>query len=232
MTGANWQTWHLTQTANSQNSLPQTLRNAWVARALSGAFKLFRNPSAHSVVGYDNAEGKSIVALVNLLIILLDKVEEQPPANLLPKNADQVIAEVEKTLGAGVTGRLRTFVSKCVKLGLEPDPKTKQWIPFKRHALMKYDGWEKPKPHRLPMFYLVLEEKGQVIQFPVHQYYRLVMGFDLGAFQTELLGLGFHPVGQQKYYTMDLRLHNDAAFFDKLADLVLKTREQIDRTLA
>ena len=42
----------------------------------SGAFKLFRNPSAHSVVGYDNAEGKSIVALVNLLIKLLDKVED------------------------------------------------------------------------------------------------------------------------------------------------------------
>ena len=126
---------------------------------------------------------------------------------------------------------MRTFVSKCIKLGLEPDPKTKQWIPFKRHALMKFESWDRPKPHRIAVFYLVLDAKGQVIQFPVHQYYQLVMGFDLETFQTELHGLGFYPVGQQKYYTIDLRLHNDAAFFEKLTDLVLKTREQIDRTL-
>ena len=51
----------------------------------SGAFKLFRNPSAHGVVGYDNAEGKSIVALVNLLLKLLDKVTGLPPPESAPQ---------------------------------------------------------------------------------------------------------------------------------------------------
>ena len=69
---------------------------------------------------------------------------------------------------------------------------------------MKYDHWDSPKPHKLAMFYLISGAKGRVIEFPVHQYYRLVVGFDLEAFQREFQGLGFHPVGQQKYYTVDL----------------------------
>jgi uncharacterized protein (TIGR02391 family) len=197
----------------------------------SGAFKLFRNPSAHGIVRYDAAEGKGIIALVSLLLTLLDKVEVLPPANLLPQNAELVIDEVEKAMGAGVAGRLRTYLSKCVMSGLEPSRKTKQWIPFRRHALMKYDSWDRPKPNPLAMFYLVSGAKDRIIQFPVYQYYRLVVGFDLEAFQRELQGLGFHPVGQQKYYTIDLRVHNDAAFFEKLTDLVLKVREEIDLTL-
>ena len=183
-------------------------------------------------MGYDNAEGKSIIALVNLLLKLLDKVEDVPPPNMLPKNVEQVIVEVEKTIGAAVAGRLRTLAGKCIKLGLVPAPETKQWIPFRRHALMKYDEWDKPKPYRLALFYLILGGKGQVIQFPVHQYYRLVVGFDVDAFQSQLHDLGFYPVGKEKYYTIDLRLHNDASFFEKLTNLIVTTTEQVDRTLA
>jgi len=197
----------------------------------SGAFKLFRNPTAHGIVGYDSAEGKSIIALVSLLIGFLDKVEGLPPADLLPANAVQVITGVDKLLGAGAASRLRTFVSKCVMLGLKPAPKTTQWIPFRRQGLMKYDDWDKPRPHNFAMFYLVVGAKDHVIQFPVGQYYRLVVGFDLEAFKLQLQELAFHPVGQQAYYTADIRLHNDAEFFKRLTELVKKTIAQIDRTL-
>ena len=42
----------------------------------SGAFKLFRNPTAHGVVGYDLVEGKSIIGLVNLLLKMISKAGE------------------------------------------------------------------------------------------------------------------------------------------------------------
>src|SRR5215207_1789848 len=45
----------------------------------SGAFKLFRNPTAHGVVGYDSVEGKSIIGLVNLLLKILARASELPP---------------------------------------------------------------------------------------------------------------------------------------------------------
>jgi len=197
----------------------------------SGAFRLFRNPTAHGIVGYDTAEGKSIISLVNLLLLLLNKVEDLPPKDMFPENVNQVIDQVEKTVGAGAASRLRTYVSKCVKAGLTPNPKTKQWIPFRRHALMKYEHWEKAKPYSLAMFYLVLGVPDQVIQFPVYQYYQLIVGFDLEAFRSRLQALGFHPVGQQKYYTVDIRMYNDAAFFEGLTGLVMQTMAQIDRTL-
>ena len=58
-----------------------------------------------------------------------------------------------------------------------------------------------------------------------------IVGFDLEAFRSRLQALGFHPVGQQKYYTVDLRMYNDAAFFEGLTGLVMQTMGQSNRTL-
>jgi uncharacterized protein (TIGR02391 family) len=198
----------------------------------SGAFKLFRNPTAHGIMGYDNTEGKAIISLVNLLLIILRKVEDVPSPNFLPKNAEAIIIELEKTISTGAASRLRTFISKCIKLGLEPGASAKQMIPFKRHAFMKYDTWDKPRPYPFALFYLVSGVKDQTLQFPVHLYYRLVVGFDLEELQKDLQNLGFRPVGQQKNYAVDLRLHNDQTFFEKLSELILKTRIHVDSTLS
>ena len=45
----------------------------------AGAFRLFRNPTAHSVVGYSAAEGRAILGLVDLLLRMLKRAEELPP---------------------------------------------------------------------------------------------------------------------------------------------------------
>jgi uncharacterized protein (TIGR02391 family) len=222
---------------NSDSSLAKQLSSEVSEREglrelYSGAFKLFRNPTAHGIVGYDNTEGKAIINLVNLLLVILSKVEDMPSPNFLPKNAEAIILDLEKTISAGVASRLRTFISRCIKSGLEPGASAKQMIPFKRHALMKYDTWDKPRPYPFALFYLVSGVKDQTIQFPVHLYYRLVVGFDLEDLQKDLQNLGFRPVGQQKNYAVDLRLHNDQTFFEKLNELIMKTRLQIDSTLS
>ncbi|HEY0606306.1 MAG TPA: TIGR02391 family protein [Herpetosiphonaceae bacterium] len=197
----------------------------------SGAFKLFRNPTAHGVVGYDAIEGKSIISLVNLLLKILDKADNIPDQRLIPANLEKLLADVEKTSGVPVANRLRSFIAKCIKVGLIPSETGKQWIPFKRTALMQYDTWPKPKSHLLPVFYLITTSKEQGIWFPVNQYYRLVINFNLDNLQKQLRLLGFQPFGKahEPYFT--LRPHTDQSFFEKLTDLVLRVEREVDDTL-
>ena len=61
----------------------------------SGAFRLFRNPTAHGVVGYSAAEGKAIIGLVDLLLRLVKRAEELPPQDLFPSNVEKAISLVE-----------------------------------------------------------------------------------------------------------------------------------------
>ncbi len=190
----------------------------------SGAFKLFRNPAAHGVVGYDSVQGKAIISLVNLLLKILDKAVHP---ELIPDNVERILSEVEKSVGPGAASRLRAFVVKCVKEGIKPGASSKEWVPFQHNAIMKYDHWDQPKPHSLTMFYLVLRTK-YGMWFPVNQYYRLVVGFDIEKLQKELRSIGFQPTGQHQDYSIDFRLHNDQAFFEKLLDLVGRILEEIE----
>lgn len=196
----------------------------------AGAFKLFRNPTAHGVVGYDAAEGKAIIGLVNLMLKLLKRVEELPPSGLLPDNVEAALSEVEETVGPGAASRLRMFLGKCVRAGIQPT-NDKGWIPFRSPALVKYDRWDRPKPHRIPVFHLYPGKSGRGIAFGVQRYHSKVVGFDVSSLTEQLLALEFQIAGTRKDLRVSLRFHNDQEFFDALFDLVAQTAEELAETL-
>jgi uncharacterized protein (TIGR02391 family) len=198
----------------------------------SGAFKLFRNPTAHGVVGYDSAEGKSIIGLVNLLLKILARASELPPPKFFPENLEKVPAEIEQTMGAGVASRLRMFTGKCIKIGVEAKASNKQWIAFQRQALKAYDSGQKRKPGMIIVFYIYSDERAKGIWFPINQYYRRVIGFDTELLEKELRGLGFKQKGKFNDYSVDLNLHNDKEFFDKLFNVVSGIAKEFEATLS
>jgi uncharacterized protein (TIGR02391 family) len=198
----------------------------------SGAFKLFRNPTAHGVVGYSAAEGKAIIGLVDLMLKMLKRVEELPPPDLFPENLENALAQIEEAVGPGAAGRLRVFLGKTLQdIGLAPSTSAKQWIPFKRHCLYKADDWDEPKPHRIAVFYLVSTEKEYGISFPVIYYYEQVVGFNVDRLTEELAEMGFTLMGQGREPTIDLKVRNDQGFFDALLRLVARTVDELQATL-
>lgn len=196
----------------------------------SGAFKLFRNPTAHSVVGYDGDEGKAIIGLVNLMLRLLDRAEELPPPGLLPENVEAAISEVEASVGPGAASRLRMFLGKCIKIGVEPGS-AEGWIPFKAYGLVKYDRWEEPRSHSIPVFHLYPHSNGRGLAFVVQKYHAKVVGFDLENLTEELTELGFPTFGQRRDLRIDLRFANDQEFFTQLYELVARTSGELEETL-
>ncbi len=198
----------------------------------SGAFKLFRNPTAHGVVEYSAAEGKAIIGLVDLLVRLLKRAEELPPPGLLPENLETALHLVEESIGPGASSRLHSFLGKCISdLGLRPSPGAKQWIPLRKHALYKAPNWDAHKAHRVAAFYLVVAGKRRDLSFPIHQYHESIEGFNVDQLTQELLDLGFYPKGRKQEPTVDLRVHNDREFFDALFAIVSWMADEFQETL-
>jgi len=196
----------------------------------SGAFKLFRNPTAHGVVGYSPAEGRAIIGLVDLMLKMLKRVEELPPPGTLPENVERALVEIEKIIGAGATGRLRAFLVKCIGVGLETTS-AKYSIAFRMHAYMRFSWWDEAKRYPIPVFYLHSGGSVPSIEFPVHNYYACVVDFDADPFVEELADLGFGPAGSNRNPRADLRRHNDQAFFDAVFDLVMQVTRELESTL-
>jgi uncharacterized protein (TIGR02391 family) len=197
----------------------------------SGAFKLFRNPTAHGVVGYSAAEGKAVIGLVDLMLKVLKRAEELPAPGLFPDYVETALGKLEEPLGPGTAGRLRVFLGKCVEeLGLQPGA-GKQWVPFKKHALYQPEQWDEPKPHPVAVFYLVVPGQGYSLHFSANQYYTNVVGFNVDRLIEELTELGFQPFGKNQEPRVDLRVHNNQAFFNALFDLVARTADELGETL-
>jgi len=197
----------------------------------SGAFKLFRNPSAHGLVGYTGAEGKAIIALVNLLLSMLRSIGNGPPPGSFPENVEALLIEIEEAIGPGATSRLRIFLRKCLKSGLNPAKSAKAYVPFKRHGWIKYEHWSEPRSYKFPMFYLIAERTPR-LQFPVNTYYSLLPGFDSEALKEELLELDFRPYGKRRDVEVELRARNDDHFFNNLAEVVQRTSDQLEELLS
>lgn len=196
----------------------------------SGSFKLFRNPAAHGLVGYSEAEGKAIIGLVNLLLIFLDRVDELPPPQTFPECVEQALMMIDKEIGSDVAGRVRIFLGRSQKLGLKPKVAT-YWLPFRSYALQTRSQWAEPKPHRLTVFYLVADEKNPALWFPINQYYANVVGLDTEQIVRTLRKLGFVPSGRNRDYRLNLRDRNDVEFFEALFELVTQIERDLEATL-
>ena len=199
----------------------------------SGAFRLFRNPTAHGLVGYSAAEGKAILGLVDLLLKLVKRTEDLPPQGLFPENVETALSKVEQVIGPGATSRLRVLMGKCIsEVGLKPSSSATQWLPFRKHALYQADGWEAPKAHAIPVFYLQVESSKKIrLYLPLSYYYAKVVGFNVDRLSEESTELGFTLLGKDQEPHADLRVHNDQGFFDAVFDLVARTARELEMTL-
>ena len=198
----------------------------------SGAFKLFRNPTAHGVVGYSTAEGKAIIGLVDLMLRIVKRAEELPPPDMFPEKLEAALVKIEEVIGPGATSRVRVFLGKALKdLVLRPSTSAIEWMPFRRHCLYRAANWDQPKPHRIAVFYLVVAGNDYGIHFPTAYYYENVVGFNVDRLTEELTELGFWLKGKRAEPYIDLTLRNDQAFFDALFDLVARTVDELDSTL-
>lgn len=198
---------------------------------LTGAFKLYRNPAAHTIVGYERAEARAIISLVDLLLKRLDRLAVIPQPGVLPENIERVMPLIDKTNGGKVAHRVRVFVGRCLKEGLDTRPVAKQWLPFRKHALMKYAHWDSPKPHALTVFYIYTSEKDQGLWFPINQYYKLVVGLDTERITVRLKELEFKQSGKTQDYMVSFSKQNSQAFFDAVFDLVKQTTKDLESTL-
>lgn len=197
----------------------------------SGAFRLFRNPTAHGVTGYTAAEGKAIIGLVDLLLKLVKRAEDLPPEGLFPANVEKVLEAAEQLLGPGATSRLRLFLGNCItKVGLKPTS-SKQWIPFKKHALYQDASWEAPKPYPIPVVYLVKEGEKNIMLYLPLRYYSRIVGFNVERIAEESVDLGFQLMGKDQELYADLRIHNNQRFFDACFGLVENIAGEFEATL-
>jgi hypothetical protein len=142
----------------------------------------------------------------------------------------ETLVEAQKLLDAGTASRLRTFVEKCMSAGLIPLSSTKQWIPFRRHAMIQYPQWAAAKSYHLTVFYLV-RAKEIGLWFPVNQYYTNVLGLDLPKLRHGLKGLGFTPTGKNQDYYVAFNSGQDQAFFDQLIGFVTVLDQNLQATL-
>lgn len=186
----------------------------------AGAFRLLRNPTAHTFIEYDPNEARSILYFINFLLILLDKASELPPPGFFPDYIENGLSTVENEIGVEATIRLRIFLSKCIKLGLRT-VKAKQWLPFRSDALQIRQNWDEPRIHRITIFYFVVDGPSKIkLWFPVNQYYSTVIGYDIDRISSQLVDLGFSPTGKQRDYSIDLRHNNDQQFLEEVFQLI------------
>ncbi|RME58914.1 TIGR02391 family protein [Candidatus Parcubacteria bacterium] len=197
----------------------------------SGAFKLFRNPTAHSAVGYQASDGKEIIGLVNLMLRMLKGAEDLPAANTFPENIENALSKIETAIGATATSRLRVFLHKCIRIGIRPSPTSTQRIHFTKYAMSQLETWENPQPRKSSVFSLNIANERYTISFPTSYYYRYVVGFNVEQLIDELGNLGFSPEGKKQEPTINLRVVNSEKFFESLFELVERVAMELEDTL-
>lgn len=198
---------------------------------LSGAFKLYRNPTAHTIVGYEGAEARAIISLIDLALKRLARLSSIPQIESLPSNLEKVLNQIEKSTNTKIANRIRIFAGMCIKEGLAVRLTAKEWISFRKQAMIQYKDADSPKPHAVTIFYLYGNEKEQAIWFPVNQYYTTVVGFDVEPIKKELKQLGFLTKGASQNHYLQLTNHTDQELVDRIFNLIRKVAGAFEATL-
>jgi len=194
----------------------------------AGAFRLYRNPAAHTIVGYSAGEARGIISLVDLLIKRLEKLGSMPQIGSLPGSMETILADVQKGIGLPATNRIRLFLHECLKTDIPARSSAKQWIPFRKYALVKHDHWDTPKSHPIAIFYLMATGG---LWFPVNQYYNQIVGLDTQHIISDLKQLGFKSTGKYQDLFISFTTHNQQAFFDNLLVLIKRIAQNFEATI-
>lgn len=181
-----------------------------------GAFAAYRNRAAHTVAGYGLGDAQAIVHLVNLLLLVVRQMREAPEK--------QVPEKMAQALGKAATHRLNLFLDKVAKIGIVRAGGS-QYLPYKARLLFHPSHWEKPKPHRLAVFYLSMDRE-PALGFNVVPLGN-VPGLDAQALSARLLEAGCVR-GPGKDVTVRLRLaeQNSQPTFDRLYEILRDLTEK------
>ena len=196
-----------------------------------GAFRLYRNPSAHNIIGYNAGEARSIVSLVNLLLAQIDHLSSMPQPGSFSENVELILSALEKKVGAATVTRIRIFLSQCKKLNMHPSSKAKVWIPFRKHALVQGNSTKEPSPQKITVFYLSNGTKEQGLWFPINQYWSAIVDIDRKKVLSRLKELGFQPMGKAQDPYISLDSHNSQTFFENLHKIVELISQDFDGAL-
>jgi hypothetical protein len=196
-----------------------------------GAFRLYRNPSAHTSVGYTAGEARSILSLVNLLLIKLNELGLIPQPGTFSENIEKVLQDLELQVGVPTITRVRVFLKQCEKLNMHYRLDAKQWIPFRKHALVQGANGKPPKVQQVTVFYLSASHKEHGLWFPVNQYYTQIIGINKQKILSALWELGFKPIGQTQDAFIGLKNHNSQVFFENLYKIVTEISLDFEATV-
>jgi len=196
-----------------------------------GAFRLYRNPAAHTIVGYSGAETRSILSLVNLLLGILDRLSLTPQPGAFPPNIETVLTTLEQQIGIPATNKVRTFLGQSIKLNMHPSGEAKQWIPFRKYAYVKSGQSTTTKKQLVTVFYLTTSAREQGIWFPIRQYHTQIVGFNKEEILARLQSLGFIPIGKIQDPAISLNTHHTPAFLNEVLATIVKIGQEFDKSL-
>jgi hypothetical protein len=181
-----------------------------------GAFAAYRNRAAHTVAGYSLEEARAVIYLVNLLLLVLRQIKDAP--------AQHVPARMGEVLGPAVTDRLNRFLDSLSTIGIER-AKGKQWLPYKARVHYHPSRWEKPRWHKVAIFYLTTTE-APVLGFNMGALAH-VPGLDPEGLASQLVQAGCTRV-RAKELSIQLMLpeQNDQATFERLYEIL---RELVEK---
>lgn len=178
------------------------------------AFSLYRNPSAHTMTNYNATMGKAIIGLVNLLLHILGDPDNWPPPTSFPENVEKAISHIEEVVNSEAAHRLRLLLSHCYQIGIDTrDNNSTTWVPFIYDAVQLLKGWDEPRRHPLPLFYVVVSKK-PFLYIPINEYYSRVVGLDIEPLAKGLKQVRFRPYGKKGEFRSFFAENNSQAFFD------------------
>lgn len=196
-----------------------------------GAFRLYRNPAAHTVVGYSGSEARSILSLVNLLLGILDRLSQTPQPGAFPANIELVLTTLEKQIGTPATNKVRAFLGQCIKLNMHPSGEAKQWIPFRKYAYVRTSQSNAAKKQLVTIFYLTTSTKEQGLWFPIRQYHTQIVEYNKEEILSRLESLGFIPIGKIQDPAISLNKYYTPAFLEEVLVTIVKIGQEFDKSL-
>jgi uncharacterized protein (TIGR02391 family) len=183
-----------------------------------GSFAAFRNRAAHTMVGYTLDEARGIIHLVSLLLLLLEQME-QPLPPVIP-------AEIAEKLGPAATERLQRFLGRLEAMGVGKG-RGKALTPYRAVLRYQSEGWDRPKPHSVTIFYLALERGQRPALLFNTPYLAKVPGLDRQELEGALLDSGCVRAGTKlRPIWLYLDAHNDEETFDRIYEIVRRLMEK------
>jgi len=182
-----------------------------------GAFKAYRNRAAHTVAGYTLDEARGIIHLVNLLLLVLQKVRDASTQHIPP--------EIAQVLGPTATKRLRLFLESLQEIGINRG-KGKDSTPYWATLEYNYPSWEKPRPYQVSVLYLGAPAGKPMLMFHSVGLSRVV-GLDIEQLETELSQVGCTRVAAKTTpMRLSLSKYNDQDTFDRLYEILRSLMEK------